>query len=153
MQVAMGIMFQATQAAPMHTGQASAAPVSNHPAPQTPQQPAAQILVQVPGAAQGNYQYPPHMFGANPQNQLDHSRLVERFLKMKPKEFNGKPSDPLWPAHWIDEMERNFLMMTITEEEKVLCAHLHAQGRRTSLVEIYEGISIDQARPTDMGYI
>ncbi|KAJ4973061.1 hypothetical protein NE237_006235 [Protea cynaroides] len=99
MQVAMGVMFQATQAATMHTGQASAAPVGNHPAQQTPQKPAAPIPVQVPEAAQGNYQYPPPMFGAY-QNQLDHSRLVERFLKMKPKEFNGKPSDPLWPAHW-----------------------------------------------------
>ncbi|KAJ4974667.1 hypothetical protein NE237_007841 [Protea cynaroides] len=128
MQVAMGIMFQATQAAPMHTGQASAAPVGNHPAHQTPQQSAAQISVQVPEAAQGNHQYPPYMFGETPQNQLDHSRLVERFLKMKPREFNGKSSDPLWPAHWIDEMERNFLMMTITEEEKVLCATFMLKG-------------------------
>ncbi|KAJ4974871.1 hypothetical protein NE237_008045 [Protea cynaroides] len=108
----------ATVAAPMHTRQTSAAPVVNHPAHQTPQQPAAQIPMQAPEAAQGNHQYPPYMFGANPQNQLDHSRLVERFLKMKPREFNGKPFDPLWPAHWIDEMERNFLMLTITEEEK-----------------------------------
>ncbi|KAJ4952847.1 hypothetical protein NE237_029679 [Protea cynaroides] len=47
---------------------------------------------------------------------------------MKPKEFNGKPSNPLWPAHWIDEMERNFLMMTIKEEEKVLCATFMLKG-------------------------
>ncbi|KAJ4982228.1 hypothetical protein NE237_033065 [Protea cynaroides] len=128
MQVAMGIMFQAAHATPMQTGQASAAPVGNHPAPQTPQPPAAQIPVPGLEAAQVNYQYPQPMFGAYPQNQLDHSRLVERFLKMKPKEFNGKPSDPLWPAHWIDEMERNFLMMTITEEEKVLCATFMLKG-------------------------
>ncbi|KAJ4975798.1 hypothetical protein NE237_000904 [Protea cynaroides] len=51
-------------------------------------------------------------------NTLDHSRLIEHFLKMKPKEFNGKPADPLWPAHWIDEMERNFMMMIVNEEEK-----------------------------------
>ncbi|KAJ4980845.1 hypothetical protein NE237_031682 [Protea cynaroides] len=128
MQVTMGIMFQATQAAPMQSGQASAAPMGNHPAPQTPQQPAAQIPVQAPKAAQVNYQYPPHMFGAYPQNQLDHSQLVERFLKMKPKEFNDKLSDPLWPAHWIDEMERNFLMMTTIEDEKVLCATFMLKG-------------------------
>ncbi|KAJ4982094.1 hypothetical protein NE237_032931 [Protea cynaroides] len=49
-------------------------------------------------------------------------------LRKKLREFNVKPSDPLWLAHWIDEMERNFLMMTITEEEKVLCATFMLKG-------------------------
>ncbi|KAJ4954190.1 hypothetical protein NE237_031022 [Protea cynaroides] len=73
MQAAMGMMLQTTHVTPMQTGQTSAAPVGNHPAPQTPQPPAAQIPVPSPEAVQVNYQYPQPMFGAYPQNQMDHS--------------------------------------------------------------------------------
>ncbi|KAJ4964414.1 hypothetical protein NE237_024353 [Protea cynaroides] len=94
----MGIDFSAANTTSLPTRQASTAPGGSNTVPQALQTRVVQGQVQNPETPQGG--------------------LNERFLKLKQKEFTGKPLDPLWPAHWIDEMERNFRMMNINEEEK-----------------------------------
>ena len=120
-QATLGMMLQAGQGTPPPAGPANATPEGNHPAPQP-------HIAQQPAAVQGNFPYPQPLYGVYPPGQMDQSRMVERFLKMKPKEFNGKQYGTLWPAQWVDEMERNFRMMTVTEEEKVLCATFMLKG-------------------------
>ncbi|KAJ4974099.1 hypothetical protein NE237_007273 [Protea cynaroides] len=127
-QAAIGITLPAAQTPPMLAGQASTAPGESNTVPHAPQTPIMQAQVPNLGIAQGGYQYQPPMYGAYIPQPLDHSRLVERFLKLKPREFNGKPADPLWMAHWVDKIERNFMMMTLNEEEKVLCATFMLKG-------------------------
>ncbi|KAJ4950710.1 hypothetical protein NE237_027542 [Protea cynaroides] len=75
-----------------------------------------------PSAYPGAYPYPPPWYGMNTQGQHDLSRSVDRFLKLKPSSFTGRTGKPLWPAQWVAEMEKNFRLMTCTEEEKVLFA-------------------------------
>ncbi|KAJ4962640.1 hypothetical protein NE237_022579 [Protea cynaroides] len=65
---------------------------------------------------------------ANDQANLTNLPAPPTDLATMPKEYNGKPADPLWPAHWIDEMERYFMMMTVNEEEKMLCATFMRKG-------------------------
>ncbi|KAJ4978378.1 hypothetical protein NE237_009158 [Protea cynaroides] len=128
MQATIGMTFPVAQTTLMPAGQASTVPGGSNTVPHAPQTPIMQVQVQNPEVAPGGYQYQPPMCGAYVPHQLDHSRLVEHFLKMKPKEYSGKPADPLWPAHWIDEMERNFTMMIVNGEEKVLCATFMLKG-------------------------
>ncbi|KAJ4967061.1 hypothetical protein NE237_018910 [Protea cynaroides] len=96
--------FPAAQTPPMPAGQASTAPRGSNTVPHAPQTPIMQAQVQNPEIAQGGYQSQPPMYGAYVPQQLDHSRLVEHFLKLKPKEFN------------------------VNEEEKVLCATFMLKG-------------------------
>ncbi|KAJ4970008.1 hypothetical protein NE237_003107 [Protea cynaroides] len=73
-------------------------------------------------ASRGAYPYPPPWYKMNTQGQHDLSRAVDRFLKLKPSSFTGKIGKPLWPAQWIVEMEKNFRLMTCSDDEKVLFA-------------------------------
>ncbi|XP_043710388.1 uncharacterized protein LOC122659328 [Telopea speciosissima] len=55
-------------------------------------------------------------------------RVMERFKKLGPLVFKGVGMDPLWPAVWVEEMEKIFLILGCTDAQKVACATFMLQG-------------------------
>ncbi|XP_043714674.1 uncharacterized protein LOC122663027 [Telopea speciosissima] len=60
---------------------------------------------------------------------VDVSRIMERFQKLRPMEFNGLNKEPLPPAIWIREMEITFSMLECIEDCKIWCATCMLKGK------------------------
>ncbi|XP_043705294.1 uncharacterized protein LOC122655127 [Telopea speciosissima] len=48
--------------------------------------------------------------------------MLEWFKKLGPPNFKGVGTDTLWPARWIQELEKNFTALGCTDQQKVFCA-------------------------------
>ncbi|XP_043717596.1 uncharacterized protein LOC122665507 [Telopea speciosissima] len=53
---------------------------------------------------------------------------MERFKKLGPVVFKGVSTDPLWPAIWVEEMEKIFIVLECTDHQRVACATFMLQG-------------------------
>ncbi|XP_043714675.1 uncharacterized protein LOC122663028 [Telopea speciosissima] len=59
---------------------------------------------------------------------VDVSRIMERFQKLRPMEFNGLNKEPLHPTVWILEMEKTFSVLECTVDYKIRCATYMLKG-------------------------
>ncbi|KAJ4973179.1 hypothetical protein NE237_006353 [Protea cynaroides] len=94
------------------------------PSPEVEEEQVPQVPINLPG--------PPHRNSETIvtnlvyQMQAQQKEFLSEILKMlRPPGYvptGGKTGRPLWPAQWITEMEKNFRLMTCTEDEKVLFA-------------------------------
>ncbi|XP_042474827.1 uncharacterized protein LOC122056927 [Macadamia integrifolia] len=59
---------------------------------------------------------------------MDSVKVMETFQKFRPPYFCGITQDPLAPTKWVEGMEKAFKVMTLTEEQKLMCADYRLQN-------------------------
>ncbi|XP_042485955.1 uncharacterized protein LOC122066195 [Macadamia integrifolia] len=58
---------------------------------------------------------------------MDNVKVMEMFQKFRPPYFGGIAQDPLAPTKWVEGMEMAFKVMTLTKEQKLMCADYQLQ--------------------------